>query len=193
MMLILFYAAAVENLPNICQPGQVSGFTCPGYSTFFNRYVESLCRAACEEIIIHKLTVRDSDALPNSAVQWGTIGAGRLYSAGQIYNAVFYGFVFGAILPVPVYMLTRRYPNSFWKFVSVPVFLYGMLVLFISSLLGASTLGGEFEADCALIDGMFLGPLNFAPYNLSYLTPGLYIALGSMYFVRKHYLPWWTK
>ncbi|KAL8290373.1 hypothetical protein RQP46_002631 [Phenoliferia psychrophenolica] len=122
----------IVNLDGICTAGQVSHFSCPGYNTFFN-----------------------------SAVQWGAIGPARLYSAGKIYYPLVYGFLVGAIAPIPVYILTRKYPNSYWKYVSMPAFIYGAL--------------------------------NWAPYNLSYLTPGVPIALYFQGYLRRNKLAWWTK
>ncbi|KAK9345357.1 OPT oligopeptide transporter protein-domain-containing protein [Lipomyces starkeyi] len=37
------------------------------------------------------------------------------------------------------------------------------------------------------------GMQNWAPYNLSYFTPGLYLSLFFMYFVKRRYLAWWEK
>ncbi|CUM66566.1 uncharacterized protein PRCAT00004235001 [Priceomyces carsonii] len=33
----------------------------------------------------------------------------------------------------------------------------------------------------------------FAPYNLSYITPGLYLSLLFMVYIKNNYLPWWEK
>ena len=37
------------------------------------------------------------------------------------------------------------------------------------------------------------GFLNYAPYNLSYYTPGVYASFAFMYYIKKHYLTWWEK
>lgn len=37
------------------------------------------------------------------------------------------------------------------------------------------------------------GCINYAPYNLSYYTSGLYLSFFSMYYLRKNYLSWWEK
>ncbi|KAK9234418.1 OPT oligopeptide transporter protein-domain-containing protein [Lipomyces kononenkoae] len=34
---------------------------------------------------------------------------------------------------------------------------------------------------------------NWAPYNLSYYTPGFYVSIAFMYVIRKRYLAWWEK
>ncbi len=42
----------------------------------------------------------------------------------------------------------------------------------------------------ALIIG---GLLIYAPYNLSYYTPGLYVSFVFMYYIKRHHLAWWEK
>jgi hypothetical protein len=84
--------STVGSIDGLCGAAQVDGFTCPGYNTFFS-----------------------------SAVQWGAIGPARLYSEGRIYYPLVYGFVAGAITPFVPYYFSHKYPNSIWKFVSVPV------------------------------------------------------------------------
>lgn len=37
------------------------------------------------------------------------------------------------------------------------------------------------------------GMLNFAPYNLSYYTGGLYLSFAFMFYIKRHYTAWWEK
>lgn len=37
------------------------------------------------------------------------------------------------------------------------------------------------------------GMLQYAPYNLTYFTVGMYVSFYFMYYLRKYYLPWWEK
>lgn len=60
-----------------------------------------------------------------ASVIWGTIGPERVYGPGGLYHPLSYGFIVGALLPIPVYFLTKRYPNSFLKYVHVPLFIGG--------------------------------------------------------------------
>lgn len=57
------------------------------------------------------------------------IGPKRIYGPGGIYHPLLYGFVVGAILPFPFYFLSKRFPNSWVRYVHVPVLLYGALEL----------------------------------------------------------------
>ncbi|KAL8281284.1 hypothetical protein RQP46_006318 [Phenoliferia psychrophenolica] len=84
----------LKNISNLCQSDQVDGFTCPSYTVY-----------------------------ENSAVQFGAIGAQRLYSHGALYYPMVYGFLVGAIAPIPFYFLARRWPA--WRLVNMPVFFNG--------------------------------------------------------------------
>jgi hypothetical protein len=42
------------------------------------------------------------------------------------YNPLLYGFLFGALAPIPFYYLARRYPLSYWRYVNIPVFCGGV-------------------------------------------------------------------
>ncbi|KAJ7811984.1 OPT oligopeptide transporter protein-domain-containing protein, partial [Mycena leptocephala] len=54
------------------------------------------------------------------------IGPARLFSPGGMYNPLLYGFLFGALAPIPFYYLARRYPLSYWRYVNIPVFCGGV-------------------------------------------------------------------
>ncbi|KAJ5752388.1 OPT oligopeptide transporter [Penicillium odoratum] len=91
-------AWALANIPDICETGQASGFNCEGYTTFFT-----------------------------SSVIWGAIGPRRLFAEGTMYNATLYGFLCGALLPVPFYLLSKYYPKSGARYIYSPLLLYGMM------------------------------------------------------------------
>ena len=44
------------------------------------------------------------------------------------YYPVIWFFVIGAVLPIPFYYLARRYPRSFWRYVTIPVALNSYMV-----------------------------------------------------------------
>lgn len=62
--------------------------------------------------------------LSTSSVIWGTIGPERMYGAKGIYSATLYGFLVGAILPIPIYLLAKwKYPQV--RHVYPAAYLYG--------------------------------------------------------------------
>ncbi|KII89388.1 hypothetical protein PLICRDRAFT_41036 [Plicaturopsis crispa FD-325 SS-3] len=84
------------NIPDMCTPKQKDGFTCPNTEVF-----------------------------GTASIIWGVIGPQRQFSSGQIYNVLLYFFLIGAIAPIIPYVFTKKYPNSFWKYVNLPVIFSG--------------------------------------------------------------------
>ena len=88
---------ALGHIKGICTTEAINGFSCPYSRTNFN-----------------------------TSVIWGAIGPRRFFSPESGYRDLFYLLIIGAILPVLVHLLKRRYPLSFWKNVSVPLLLGGL-------------------------------------------------------------------
>ncbi|KAF8937715.1 hypothetical protein BGZ47_008905 [Haplosporangium gracile] len=86
----------INTRPNICTP-EGAPFTCRSTKTFYS-----------------------------ASVIWGAIGPARVFGNvdGAIYSPVQWGFLVGAILPVPFWFLSRKFPNVAWlKYVHWPVLL----------------------------------------------------------------------
>ncbi|KAJ1952170.1 hypothetical protein EC988_003697, partial [Linderina pennispora] len=62
-----------------------------------------------------------------SSVMWGLIGPGRLLHGGSPYALTKFMFIIGAIVPVPVWYLQRKFPGSFWHNIHLPVLLSAMI------------------------------------------------------------------
>jgi len=43
------------------------------------------------------------------------------------YHPMLWGFLIGAVLPIPFYFLARWYPRLFWRYVNIPLVLYASL------------------------------------------------------------------
>ncbi|KAI0254429.1 OPT oligopeptide transporter protein-domain-containing protein [Lactifluus subvellereus] len=85
------------NVPDICSPDQSSHLTCPHNKVFFTA----------------------------SAV-WGLIGPSRQFGPKSTYNPQLYAIIVGAFLPLPFWIMQRRRPDSWAKFVSTPIVLLGV-------------------------------------------------------------------
>ncbi|GJN69915.1 hypothetical protein PLICBS_003967 [Purpureocillium lilacinum] len=90
----------LTHIDNVCAIDQPDRFSCPGAHSYFT-----------------------------ATVIMGAIGPKRIFGWGQIYNSLTWGFLVGAILPVPVFFLQRRFPNSWVRYVHVPVLFFGPLSL----------------------------------------------------------------
>jgi OPT family oligopeptide transporter len=60
-----------------------------------------------------------------ASIIWGVIGPQRQFATGQVYYALTFFFLIGALCPLIAWGLTRKYPNSFIKYVNFPVIFNG--------------------------------------------------------------------
>lgn len=75
---------ALNHIPGVCTTEAVNGFTCPYSRTHFN-----------------------------TSLIWGAVGPRRyFFTSGIGYDALWYFFLIGAVLPIPVYLLKRRSRND---------------------------------------------------------------------------------
>lgn len=88
---------SLGNISGVCTTDAVNGFSCPFSRTKFN-----------------------------TSLIWGAIGPRNYFTNGIGYSSLLYFFIIGAVLPIPVYFLKRRYPNSLWRRVHIPLFLGGL-------------------------------------------------------------------
>ncbi|PNP82307.1 hypothetical protein FNYG_04496 [Fusarium nygamai] len=82
----------LRNVEDVCQAHQKDRFTCPRTHTFFM-----------------------------SSVIWGVVGPRRLFGTQGPYRAVTYTIPIGVIVPIAVYFMSKRWPNSFWRNVNAPI------------------------------------------------------------------------
>ncbi|KAF9119589.1 hypothetical protein BGW39_000185 [Mortierella sp. 14UC] len=71
-------------------------------------------------------TCRSTNTFYSASIIWGAIGPARVFGNvdGAIYSPVQWGFLVGAILPVPFWLLTKKFPDVAWlKYVHWPVLL----------------------------------------------------------------------
>lgn len=86
----------VNTRPNICTPDGFP-FTCRSTKTFYS-----------------------------ASIIWGAIGPARVFGnvQGALYSPVQWGFLVGALLPIPFWYASRRFPDVAWlKYVHWPVLL----------------------------------------------------------------------
>jgi len=66
-----------------------------------------------------------ADMVPYFPIR-GLIGPSRQFGPNSIYHAQLYAIIIGALLPLPFWLIQRRRPDSWAKFVSTPVVLLGV-------------------------------------------------------------------
>lgn len=69
----------------------------------------------------HQFTCPNAKAFFTSSVVWGLLGPQRLFGEKSLYSSIYWSILVGALLPIPFWLAARRWPNSWVKFVSIPV------------------------------------------------------------------------
>lgn len=87
---------AFSNIDGICDADQPDKFNCAQYTVF-----------------------------GTASLVWGLIGPEKMFSPGRRYNHIMYGFLVGAIAPVIVWLMAKRFPKSPWRLVNMPVIFTG--------------------------------------------------------------------
>ncbi|KAI1485474.1 small oligopeptide transporter [Biscogniauxia mediterranea] len=87
---------ALGTIPDVCSEQQPDKYSCPGAKVFYT-----------------------------ASVIWGTIGPARIFSGNAIYSSLQWFWLVGAVTPVLVWFLTRRYPKSIFRYVNMPVIFGG--------------------------------------------------------------------
>ncbi|KAI4303564.1 hypothetical protein MLD38_039175 [Melastoma candidum] len=62
----------------------------------------------------------------DASVIWGLIGPERLFGPGGLYRNLVWLFLIGAVLPVPIWALSKIFPEKKWiRLINIPVISYG--------------------------------------------------------------------
>ncbi|KAK7997966.1 hypothetical protein PG989_006006 [Apiospora arundinis] len=85
------------NVPGICTPEAINGFTCPIARVHFN-----------------------------GSILWGVVGPAKFFGPGATYRPLVWGFLIGAIAPIPLWLYGRNKKNSIVRKINLPV-LFGSL------------------------------------------------------------------
>ncbi|CAF3957162.1 unnamed protein product [Adineta steineri] len=84
----------LSSVPNICTQKNPR-WTCPNANTFYS-----------------------------ASIIWGAIGPVKMFGPGSTYSSLLYGFLIGAIIPIPPWLLMKKYPNVKWlKYIHFPIML----------------------------------------------------------------------
>jgi OPT oligopeptide transporter protein len=62
----------------------------------------------------------------NGSILWGVIGPHRFFGRGELYRPLVWAFLFGALAPLCVWLISRRSSHTFWTKVNFPV-IFGSL------------------------------------------------------------------
>ncbi|AEO60637.1 hypothetical protein MYCTH_2310062 [Thermothelomyces thermophilus ATCC 42464] len=85
------------NVPGLCTPQAINGFTCPIARVHFN-----------------------------GSILWGVVGPGEFFGPSATYRPLVWAFAVGAVLPIPLWLYARNRKDSFVRKINLPV-LFGSL------------------------------------------------------------------
>lgn len=105
------------NIEGICTADAAASLTCPGARTFFN-----------------------------ASIIWGVIGPARMFGVGSFYTWVQYFWLLGAGSTVAVWLVARRYPRTWIRYIYMPA------VFSASGLIPPATC---YKMLCYVIVGLF--------------------------------------
>lgn len=92
-----------------------------GVQQFMLGHVDDLCKFTQE----HHFTCPHARVFYTSSVVWGTIGPARLFGNGDLYTPLYWALLIGCFLPFPFWLLARKFPKSWVKYISIPILLNG--------------------------------------------------------------------
>ncbi|KAM0280918.1 hypothetical protein ACHAQH_003807 [Verticillium albo-atrum] len=80
------------NVPGICTKDAVNGFTCPFARVHFN-----------------------------GSILWGVVGPGEFFGPNATYRSLVWFFLLGAVLPIPLWLYSRKKKNSIVRKINLPL------------------------------------------------------------------------
>ncbi|KAH7884149.1 OPT oligopeptide transporter protein-domain-containing protein [Phlebopus sp. FC_14] len=82
-----------DHILDMCSLDQKDGFTCPNTQVF-----------------------------GTASIIWGVVGPRLQFSSGHLYNSLLYFFIAGAIAPIVPWLLMKRWPDSFLRYINPVIF-----------------------------------------------------------------------
>ncbi|KZF18813.1 OPT superfamily oligopeptide transporter [Xylona heveae TC161] len=109
--------------PRVLFVGQVySTILATATQTGVLRWMMSNIKDLCKPTNKQRFTCNGSKVIYNASLIWGTVGPQRLFQSGQVYSGLMYFFIIGPVVTVLVWLVYRRYPHSWVRYINVPVF-----------------------------------------------------------------------
>ncbi|UJR35833.1 hypothetical protein I4U23_028579 [Adineta vaga] len=75
-------------------------------------------------------TCPNANVFYSASIIWGAIGPAKMFGKGSLYSPLLWGFLIGAVLPIPPWFLVKKYPNIKWlKYIHFPIMLSATAVM----------------------------------------------------------------
>ncbi|CAE6490908.1 unnamed protein product [Rhizoctonia solani] len=79
----------------------------------------------CSENQPQKISCPHNRVYFTASAVWGLIGPTRMFGKGSTYNPQLYALLFGAFIPIPFWLWQRKFPQSRFRYINIPVLLNG--------------------------------------------------------------------
>ncbi|CCU98702.1 unnamed protein product [Malassezia sympodialis ATCC 42132] len=79
----------------------------------------------CTDDQPEKFNCASNKVFGTASIVWGLIGPANMFSIGKRYNSLMYGFLVGAIAPVIVWLLAKKFPKGRFHLINLPVIFTG--------------------------------------------------------------------
>ncbi|KAI1321827.1 hypothetical protein EDD11_000103 [Mortierella claussenii] len=91
-----------------------------GTTTYLMTNIDNICTDAA-----YPFTCPSASLFGASSIVWGVIGPLKFLSPSSMYYPIVWLFFIGFVIPVPFYLLARKFPNSWVKDVNMAAFMLG--------------------------------------------------------------------
>ncbi|KAJ0783340.1 putative oligopeptide transporter, OPT superfamily [Helianthus annuus] len=72
------------------------------------------------------MDVPQDDVFYNASIIWGVVGPQRMFGNLGLYSKINYFFLLGILAPLPVWFLSRRFPERKWiRLINIPILISG--------------------------------------------------------------------
>lgn len=65
----------------------------------------------------------------SAAITWGAVGPMIMFGPNSRYYIILWAFIIGLVLPLPFWLLHKKFPNAGFQYINLPTFLMGLCVL----------------------------------------------------------------
>ncbi|SAM03355.1 hypothetical protein [Absidia glauca] len=98
----------------------IASFVSLGTTNYLLNSISGICTKAA-----YPWTCPNMNLFGASSVIWGLIGPGKFFASSSLYAFLPYFLLIGFLLPIPFWLLARRFPNSWVRYISIPVVMLG--------------------------------------------------------------------
>ncbi|KAJ2887694.1 hypothetical protein FB639_001135 [Coemansia asiatica] len=94
----------------------ICAFVQLGVAFWLMNTVENMCTEKG-----YPFTCIQANTFFSASVIWGLVGPEKMFGSASPYHPMLYLFIFGLLLPIPIWLLQQKFPNSWIKHIHTPL------------------------------------------------------------------------